>query len=183
VTAATAAARSSNRAPDVVPVRMLDACAVERLVAAYGAQLTRVATGAPIPGSYWGEPEAGLVGRRVYVRDDTPVHSLLHELAHFVCMDEARRERLDTDAGGDIDEECGVCYLQLVLASTLTGFGRERCLRDMDAWGYSFREGSAAAWAAGDGAEARAWLAARGLIDAAGRAVLGQSLVGFGASP
>jgi hypothetical protein len=155
---------SGGAAAGVVPLAALDAGEVERLVASYGARLMRVAAGEPIPGSYWGGSEAGLVGRRVYARDDTPAHSLLHELAHFVCMDDARRACLDTDAGGDIDEECGVCYLQLVLADALTGFGRETCLLDMDAWGYSFREGSAAAWLAGDARDARAWLAARGLL-------------------
>ena len=48
----------------------------------------------------------------------------------------------------------------------LRGFGTEQCLRDMDSWGYSFREGSARAWFEGDGNFARAWLFAHGLIDA-----------------
>jgi hypothetical protein len=38
----------------------------------------------------------------------------------------------------------------------------------MDAWGYSFREGSTRAWLAGDATDARDWLRARGLIDARG---------------
>ena len=41
---------------------------------------------------------AGLIGSRLFVRDDTPVHSLLHEGCHYICMDSARRARLDTDA-------------------------------------------------------------------------------------
>jgi hypothetical protein len=144
----------------------LDARAAADCVARYGARLVRVADGAPIPGSYWGEPEAGLVGRHVYVRADTPAHSLLHELGHYVCMSAERRARLDRDAGGDDDEECAVCYLQLLLADRLEGFGRLKALRDMDAWGYSFREGSAAAWFCGDGRFARGWLLTAGLIDA-----------------
>jgi hypothetical protein len=36
----------------------------------------------------------------------------------------------------------------------------------MDAWGYSFREGSAQAWFTGDGRAARDWLLAHALIDA-----------------
>ena len=32
-----------------------------------------------IRGSFWGESEAGLVATTVFVRGDTPVHSLLHE--------------------------------------------------------------------------------------------------------
>ena len=33
------------------------------------------------PGSYWGDSEAGLRGNALYVRADTPLHSLLHELS------------------------------------------------------------------------------------------------------
>jgi hypothetical protein len=158
-----AALGNAPKAP-VVCLADLDLAEVERLVARFGARLMRVRPGAPIPGSYWGDSEAGLIGNAVYARDDTPVHSLLHELGHYVCMDEARRASLATDAGGTDLEECGVCYLQLLLSRELTGFGVRRCLKDMDAWGYSFREGAARAWVEGDGAEARAWLAAEGLI-------------------
>jgi hypothetical protein len=70
------------------------------------------------------------------------------------------------DASGSDDEECGVCYLEVLLADDLRGFGRARCLADMDAWGYSFREGSAGAWWAGDARFARDWLLARELIGA-----------------
>jgi hypothetical protein len=35
----------------------------------------------------------------------------------------------------------------------------------MDAWGYTFRLGSAHAWFEQDAADARDWLADRGLID------------------
>jgi hypothetical protein len=141
---------------------------IAALAARYGLRVVEVASAAPIPGSYWGAPEAGLKTGELYVRADTPLHSVLHELAHHVCMSAARRRALDTDAGGDDDEECAVCYLQLLLADCLPGFGRARCLRDMDAWGYSFREGSSANWFAGDGQAARTWLLARGLIDAGG---------------
>jgi hypothetical protein len=123
-----------------------------------------VGTGQPIPGSYWGAPEAGLVDSRLFWRADTPAHSLLHELAHYVCMDDARRAGLDTNAGGDDDEECAVCYLEILLAASLPGFGSDRCLADMDAWGYSFRERSARRWFEGDGREARAWLLGHRLI-------------------
>jgi hypothetical protein len=149
----------------VVTLAELDAREVAVLVASYGARLVELAAHETISGSYWGEAEAGLVADAVYVRADTPAHSLLHELCHYVCMDDARRAALATDAGGDDDEESAVCYLQVLLAERLQGFGSERCLRDMDAWGYSFREGSARAWFDGDGAFARAWLLERGLID------------------
>jgi hypothetical protein len=141
---------------------------LDALAARYGMRVVVVAPGAEIPGSYWGEAEAGLVGDHLYVRADTPVHSALHELCHYVCMDESRRARLATDAGGSDDEECGVCYLEVLLADELSGFGRVRCLADMDAWGYSFREGSAAAWWAGDACFARSWLTANGLADDSG---------------
>jgi hypothetical protein len=82
-------------------------------------------------------------------------------------MDGARRGGLHTDAGGDYDEENAVCYLQLLLSDRLPGVGRERLCRDMDAWGYSFRLGSAAAWLRDDAEDARDWLRRHALIDAA----------------
>jgi hypothetical protein len=155
--------------PSVGLLKDVDVAEVDALLSAYGARLVKMEPGAEIPGSYWGESEAGLIENDVFVRADTPVHSLLHELCHFVCMDPARRRQLVTDAGGDDDEECAVCYLEVLLADELTGFGRARCLADMDEWGYSFREGSAARWFAGDGEAARAWLLERALVDGAGR--------------
>jgi hypothetical protein len=83
-------------------------------------------------------------------------------------MDARRRAVLVKDAGGDDDEECAVCYLQIVLAAELPGFGRDRALADMDGWGYSFREGSARAWLDGDARFARAWLRHHELIDPRG---------------
>ena len=110
---------------------------------------------AALPGSYWGESEAGLRGNVLYVRADTPLHSLLHELSHFVCMSPERRAGLDRDAGGDDAEECAVCYLQILLADELPQLGRERMFEDMDAWGYTFRLGSSRAWFERDAADAR----------------------------
>jgi hypothetical protein len=146
----------------------LDGASIGRLLGRYGIEGVSIAAGQPIPGSYWGAPEAGITGNRLGFTPDTPVHSLLHELAHYVCMDSQRRERVDTDAGGDDDEECAVCYLEVLLAPLLPPFDTERCLADMDAWGYSFREGSASAWFAGDGRDARDWLIRRRLIGADG---------------
>jgi hypothetical protein len=142
---------------------------IAALLARYGVSASLLPPDSEIPGSYWGAPEAGLAGDKLFYRADTPVHSLLHELAHYVCMDPARRGRLDTDAGGDDEEECAVCYLEVLLADALPPFDRARCLADMDTWGYSFREGRAAAWFRGDGREAREWLEGRGLIDAVDR--------------
>jgi hypothetical protein len=93
------------------------------------------------------------------------LHSVLHEACHFVCMTAPRRAVLDANAGGDYDEENGVCYLQVLLAGEIPGFGRARMLADMDAWGYSFRLGSARAWFEQDARDARAWLRDHALID------------------
>jgi hypothetical protein len=79
-------------------------------------------------------------------------------------MDDRRRARLDTDAGGDYAEENAVCYLQITLAGLLPGVGRLRICEDMDAWGYTFRLGSAAAWYERDAADARLWLLERGIL-------------------
>jgi hypothetical protein len=135
----------------------------------YGLVLRHIAAGQSLPGSYWGESEAGLRGNELFTRPDTPLHSLLHELSHYVCMTAERRRGLDRDAGGDDAEECAVCYLQILLAGELPVLGRDRMFLDMDAWGYSFRLGSARAWFELDAADARAWLRAGGLIDDAGR--------------
>lgn len=152
-------------AADVVRVSALPDGALAGLLAPFGVQL-EWSTAPDIRGSYWGESEAGLVGNRLVVRTDTPVHSALHEACHFVCADAGRRAALHTDAGGDDVEECAVCYLQILLADRLPGFSRERMLADMDAWGYSFRLGSARAWFENDASDAREWLAAHGwLID------------------
>jgi len=142
---------------------------IRALFAPYRLGTERLADGRPIPGSYWGEPEAGLVGRTLYYRGDTPVHSLLHEGAHYVCLSPARRAGLHTDAGGDDLEECAVCYLQVLLGDALPGADRGRLFADMDAWGYSFRFGSAGAWFREDAADALAWLRREGLVDGHGR--------------
>jgi len=140
---------------------------VTRLLVEYGLDLRHADPGVEIPGSYWGGSEAGLQGGTLYARADTPVHSILHEAAHFICMSPERRVGLDRDAGGDDAEEHAVCYLQVLLADRVRGFGRETAGSDMDAWGYSFRLGSTRAWFEQDSTEARAWLQRHGIIDAA----------------
>jgi hypothetical protein len=152
----------------VLLVNGIDRLSLELLLDRYGLELHLVAPDEIIPGSYWGEREAGLIGGKIFARLDTPLHSVLHESAHFVCMTPERRAGLDTDAGGDDAEEGAVCYLQLVLAEALPNVGRERMCRDMDHWGYSFRFGSAAAWFATDAEDARAWLIRHGLLDRRG---------------
>ncbi|WP_018175436.1 MULTISPECIES: hypothetical protein [unclassified Thioalkalivibrio] len=135
------------------------------LLERYGLQLVMHPPGAALPGTWWGEPEAGIIGLAVHVRPDTPLHSALHEAGHLICMEPERRAALHTNAGGDDLEECGVCYLQILLADALPGVGRNRLMQDMDAWGYSFRLGSTARWFEGDADDARAFLRAEGLID------------------
>lgn len=137
-----------------------------RLLAGFGLDLRLVAPDAPIDGSYWGESEAGLRGNTLFARHDTPLHSILHETAHYICMSPERRAGLDRDAGGDDAEESAVCYLQLLLADRLERVGRERLFEDMDAWGYSFRLGATKAWFEQDAEDARAWLERHGIIDA-----------------
>src|SRR5918993_4615480 len=107
------------------------------LLSRFDLKLERVADATPIPGSYWGEPEAGIVGSTVHARADTPVHSLLHEAAHLIVLSPERRAAVHTDATDSIEEEDAVLVLQALLADALAGAGRARILADMDAWGYA----------------------------------------------
>lgn len=141
----------------------LDRVALAALLERYGLNLSLVAPNEVIRGSYWGESEAGLEGDRLYARLDTPLHSVLHEASHYICMTPERRAGLDRDAGGDDLEESAVCYLQVLLAGELRGVGRDRVFADMDAWGYSFRLGSSRAWFERDAQDARAWLRQQGV--------------------
>jgi hypothetical protein len=146
-----------------------DRFALAVLLNRYGLDLALSAPQEIIPGSYWGESEAGLQGNRLFARPDTPVHSILHEASHYICMTPERRAGLDRDAGGDDLEESAVCYLQVLLADCLEGVGRERLFADMDAWGYSFRRGSARAWFEADADDACDWLARQGITSHDGR--------------
>lgn len=150
---------------DVLRIGDVGMDAVSGLLSKYGLKLTFVPRKHEIPGSFWGDEEAGLIRNELLVRTDTPLHSILHEACHYICMDIKRREGLDTDAGGDYDEENAVCYLQIVLADHVEQFGRQRMLEDMDRWGYTFRLGSAQAWFESDAEDARAWLLQKNLID------------------
>jgi hypothetical protein len=135
------------------------------LLARYGLNLIQVPDGEPIPGSYWGESEAGLIGHSIHARADTPVHSLLHEAAHLIVLPEEQRAVVHTDATDSVAEEDAVCVLQALLGDTLPGVGRERIWADMDAWGYTFRLGSARAYFERDAEAAFALLIERGIID------------------
>lgn len=146
-----------------------DLPALRRLLLDYGLTLELVPASARIPGCFWGEPEAGLIGDRIYARPDTPLHSLLHEACHWIVATPERRAAMHTDASDSIAEENATCWLQLALADAVPGFGYERACADMDAWGYSFRLGSADRWFREDADDARRWLLREGLVDAAGR--------------
>ena len=155
----------------VLTLADIDRPAAAALLARFGLELVAVEPGETIPGSYWGDAEAGIIGSRVYAREDTPVHSLLHEAGHLMVMPPARRPGVHTDAADTQRDEDAVCYLQLLLAKELPGFGRERAFADMDAWGYTFRLGSARAWFENDAEDAAAHLHSlphlRGLLPAA----------------
>lgn len=150
----------------VLRVGDIGALAFADVLACYGLTLQRIDDDSPIPGSFWGESEAGVIGTVVYARDDTPVHSLLHEAAHLMVLPPQRRAAVHTDATDSVEEEDAVCILQALLGDAIAGVGRTRVLADMDAWGYTFRLGSAAAYFEHDAEGAWDWLALRGLADA-----------------
>jgi hypothetical protein len=149
--------------PDVLCVRDIAWPTLAALLADHELSLQHVDDGAPIPGSFWGNPEAGVIGSVVYARNDTPVHSLLHEACHLIVLPPERRARVHTDASDSDIEEDATCYLQILLADALPGVGSDRLMADMDAWGYSFRLGSTRAWFENDAEDARAWLREKGL--------------------
>ncbi|MEM9404160.1 MAG: hypothetical protein AAGA44_16955 [Pseudomonadota bacterium] len=142
---------------------------MSRVLARFDIALKLIDDDAEIPASFWGAPEAGVIGQRVIARGDTPVHSILHEAGHVICMSGRRRAALVRDAGGNDIEESAVCYLQILLADFIDGAGRTRLMQDMDRWGYSFRLGSTAAWFSADAEDARRFLLLHGLIDARNR--------------
>ena len=160
---------AANVAPtttsDVLRLKDIAFADAATLLACFDLQLERVADNASIPGSYWGEPEAGLVGNTVHARGDTPIHSLLHEAAHLIVLPPERRAAVHTDATDSVEEEDAVCVLQALLGDAIPGVGRARVLADMDAWGYTFRLGSAQAYFEHDAETAWQWLATHGFID------------------
>lgn len=135
------------------------------LLARYRLELIQVGANTPIPGSYWGECEAGVIGNNVYARQDTPVHSLLHEACHLIVLPEEKRAEVHTDATDSIAEEDAVCILQALLGDELPGVGRERIWADMDEWGYTFRLGSAKAYFENDAHTAFQFLVDKKIIN------------------
>ena len=144
---------------------IIDHDEITKLLKRYGLSLKIGNSKENIPGSFWGDEEAGLIKDRVYARLDTPIHSLLHESCHYICMDEKRRITLNTNAGGTTDEENAVCYLQILLSDQLSCIDRKRMMNDMDHWGYNFCLGTAKAWFESDSEDTRLWLLKHKLID------------------
>ena len=151
--------------PAVLRLGDIDTDEIARLLARFGLRLIRCGDDEPIPGSYWGDDEAGLKADRIYARAATPLHSILHESSHYICLTPERRLQIDTDAGSDDAEENAVCFLQVLLADCLAPLGRARMFADMDAWGYSFRLGSSQAWFEDDADDALHWLIKQGLVE------------------
>lgn len=149
----------------MLTVADLPAQALQSLLSTYSIIVEYVPNNESIPGSFWGDSEAGIIKNILYVRPETPVHSALHEACHYICLDSARRNALDTDAGGDYDEENAVCYLQILLAAKLPGCSADTLMKNMDSWGYTFRLGSALAWFENDAEDAQQWLLNENLID------------------
>ena len=138
---------------------------LDNLLQRFGLEVKRMPVNQPLPGSFWKAPEAGLIGDVLYISDDTPLHSALHESCHYICMDQQRRDKLHTDAGGTAIEENATCYLQILLSDLIPEMGRERSFKDMDEWGYSFRLGSAKDWFNEDAEDALEWLLQHKLVD------------------
>ena len=154
---------------DVVRVGDIDLEQLQQLLHPYDLSIECVEADQEIPGSFWGDEEAGLIGKNLYARPDTPIHSVLHEACHYICMDDKRRKGLNTNAGGDYDEENGVCYLQILLADLLPPLNKSRLMADMDSWGYSFRLGTTQKWFEQDAEDARNWLIKYGIISGTGK--------------
>lgn len=158
------------QASAVLQVADIDRDAIDRLLRLYGLKLVLQRDGGEISGSFWGDCEAGIVADTIHARGDTPVHSLLHETCHTICMTSDRRIGLHRDAGSGDLEEAAVCYLQIVLADCIDGVGRARMMRDMDAWGYSFRLGNTSEWFRHDADDAADFLLNHQLLNESGEA-------------
>ena len=153
-----------SRADDILRCADIDLECVRVLLTEHALELLQIGSGEPLPGCFWGAPEAGIVGNRVFIRADTPVHSLLHESCHLIVLSPGARARVHTDASDCQQEEDATCYLQLLLADRINEFGFLRACADMDRWGYTFRLGSARAWFEEDAEDAHAFLVERGLL-------------------
>jgi hypothetical protein len=146
----------------------LNSASVKDLLNNYGIEVICLDTDNDIPYSFWGHPEAGRLGSKLYIRGDTPIHSVLHEACHFICMPAEQRFAEEVDAKGSAHEENATCYLQIILAEHISGYSRNQILKDMDDWGYSFRLGSARNWFIKDAEDAHEWLINEHIINSLG---------------
>jgi len=149
---------------NVLRVHDVGLACLESFFKPFGLNVVSVPAQEAIPGSHWGDEEAGLIRHSLYARDDTPVHSVFHEACHWLLMSQERRDALHTNAGGSMAEENAVCYLQIVLSEHLDVMGKARMLQDMDTWGYTFRMGSAQKWFEQDADDAREFLLANPFV-------------------
>ncbi|MEM8844616.1 MAG: hypothetical protein AAGB35_06180 [Pseudomonadota bacterium] len=145
-------------------LKNISAETIQPILAKYQLNLHVVDQETEIPHSFWGSPEAGRLKSELYARIDTPIHSIFHESAHYVCMTEQQRKQADIDAGGSAIIEDACCYLQILWSDYLKSFNRHIQLHDMDRWGYSFRLGSATRWFYADSDDARLWLLKHNII-------------------
>ena len=90
----------------------------------------------------------------------------------LIVLPPERRASVHTDATDSVAEEDAVCVLQSLLGDAIPGVGAARVFADMDAWGYTFRLGSAKAYVEQDATDAWQWLHDRGLADAEKRELL-----------
>ena len=137
---------------------------IQALLSRYGMQINCIKSKEDIPHSFWRAPEAGRIKNDLYIRGDTPIHSILHEACHYVCMPNKQRAQTKIDAKGSTMEENATCFLQLLLADHIEGYSRSKLMCDMDEWGYSFRLGSAKAWFTEDAEDAQQWLVHESII-------------------
>ena len=143
----------------------IDTDSLRTVLSFYGIELVEVGKHLSIPYSIWETSEAGRRKNKLYVLGDTPIHSILHETGHFVCMSKKQRCSDTIDAKGSFEEENATCYLQILLSDHVDGFNRKLHLINMDEWGYAFRLGSAAKWCCQDAEDAKSWLQSRQIID------------------
>ncbi|MFK7816529.1 MAG: hypothetical protein AB8B92_09340 [Gammaproteobacteria bacterium] len=143
----------------------LDPESVKNLLNHYGIKVNHFDNHTDIPHSFWGNPEAGRLRDQLFIRGDTPIHSVLHEACHYICMPAEQRSAMLVDAKGTAEEENATCYLQILLAGHIVGYSRTQILKDMDDWGYSFRLGSAFAWFTQDAQDTQTWLINKQIIN------------------
>ena len=71
---------------EVVRYSQYDDASLRSLLQQLGLTLQLVDANEDIPGSFWGDEEAGLIQNTIYARADTPIHSLMHEACHYCLL-------------------------------------------------------------------------------------------------